>query len=183
MGFDVVTILLVIILVIIVWGLKKILEAIENSNARIEVSFNNKIQQLQCAIKYLKLDNLLNTSNEVANCKENICENEHFVQQFGYCKIVKITDKHSGEVTQVSYDEFGRKSSTQTYSGGVLRYAMEYEDDRLARGIEYGLGGEISFEYEYDEADEIAKKIEYIYGEDGKLDGRKETNYKEVKCI
>jgi len=183
MGFIAVAILLVIILVIIVLGFKKLLEAIEKSNTQMEVSFDNKIRQLQCAIKYLKLDNILSASNEVAKCKENICENEHFVQQFGYCKIVKITDKHSGEVTKVSYDEFGRKSSAQTYSGDILKYAMEYRDDRLIRGIEYEISGKVSFEYEYDEADEVAKKIEYIYKDDGEFECKKETNYKEAKCI
>jgi hypothetical protein len=144
-----------------------------NIKSKIESNFSNMLQ----LVNNLRLDNLINVSNEISKYKEGTYEDKHFLQEVGHCKIIKLTDKNNGEVTHVYYDENGEKSHTETFDKDVLKYAMKYENGKLKNGVELNQNGEILFEYFYDDAEEVSKKIEYIYDEKAKLVNKKETNY------
>ncbi|MGE4444904.1 MAG: hypothetical protein AB7E37_08055 [Candidatus Altimarinota bacterium] len=144
-----------------------------NIKSKLESNFMNMLQ----LVNNLRLDNLINVSNEIGKYKKGIYEDEHFLQEVGFCKIIKLTDKNSGEVTNVYYDENGDKSHTETYDKDTLKYAMKYENGKLKNGVEFNQNGEILFEYFYDDAEEISQKIEYIYDEKANILNKQETNY------
>lgn len=136
---------------------------IDNKN-QLENSFQNTVR----LVNNLRLDNLINVSNEIGKYKNGIVEDEYFLQEVGSCKIIKFTDKQSNEVTEVYYNESGEKSHTQTFLEDKLKYEMKYTDGKLSNGVEYNEQGQIIFAYEYDEAGEVSTKIEYAYDKSGK---------------
>lgn len=115
----------------------------------------------------LKLDNIINVSNEISKYKNCTLEDGYFLQEFTSCKIIRFTDKQTNETTEVFYNENGEKSYTETFIADKLKYKMYYSNDILSRGIEYNKNGQVIAEYEYDEAGEISKKLEYEYNNDG----------------
>lgn len=128
-------------------------------------------------VNNLRLDNLINLTNEIGKYKEGIYEDEHFLQEVGHCKIIKLTDKNTKEVTQVYYHANGEKAYTETFTNGKLKYTMKYENGKLITGTEFNEEGETLFEYFYDDAEEISKKIEYIYDKSNQLKDTIKTNY------
>lgn len=144
-----------------------------NIKNQLENSFQNTVR----LVNNLRLDNLINVSNEINKYRQGIYEDEHFLQEVGYCKIIKVTDKENGDITNVYYDENGEKSYTETFNDNILRYSMQYENNKLKVGTEFNSNGEISFEYIYDNMEEINKKIEYIYDSNLKLQEKIETNF------
>lgn len=144
-----------------------------NITSKVDSNFLNIVQ----LVNNLRLDNLINVTNEISKYKEGTYEDEHFLQEVGHCKIIKLTDKNSGEITNVYYDENGEKSHTETFDNDSLKYNMKYENGKLKSGVELNSDGEVLFEYIYDDAEEVSKKIEYVYEQDGSLKDKKETNY------
>jgi hypothetical protein len=143
-----------------------------NIKNQLENSFQNTVK----LVNHLRLDNLINVSNEISKYKQGIYEDEHFLQEIGYCKIIRLTDKKSGDVTNVNYDENGEKLFTETYNGDVKKYSMQYENNKLKIGKEFDSNGVISFEYFYDDMEEITKKIEYIYNSNFELQNKNEIS-------
>lgn len=149
----------------------------ERNNINLQTKLSNNFSNMVQLVNNLRLDNLINVSNEIGKYKEGIYEDDHFLQEVGHCKIIKITDKSSNEITNVYYDENGEKSHTETFDKDILKYMMKYQNGKLKNGIEFYKNGEILFEYIYDDAEEVSKKIEYIYDEKAQLKEKKETNY------
>lgn len=149
----------------------------EKVGITIQTKINNTFFNMVTLVNNLRLDNLINVSNEINKYKEGIYEDEHFLQEVGHCKIIKITDKESRDITYINYTDNGEKSYTETYHDNILKYSMKYENNKLKIGMEFDVNGEISFEYFYNEMEEIDKKIEYIYDNNLKLKDKKEINY------
>lgn len=149
----------------------------EKVGITIQTKINNTFFNMVTLVNNLRLDNLINVSNEINKYKEGIYEDEHFLQEVGHCKIIKITDKESQDITYINYTDNGEKSYTETYHDNILKYSMKYENNKLKIGMEFDVNGEISFEYFYNEMEEIDKKIEYIYDNNLKLKDKKEINY------
>ncbi|MEA2029618.1 MAG: hypothetical protein U9N49_11670 [Campylobacterota bacterium] len=145
---------------------------IDNKN-QLENSFQNTVR----LINNLRLDNLINVSNEIGKYKNGIVEDEYFLQEVGSCKIIKFTDKQSGEITEVYYNEDGEKSHTQTFLKDKLKYEMKYTNGILSHGVEYNEQGQVIFAYEYDEAGEVSTKIEYEYDKSGKQTEKSKIKY------
>lgn len=158
-------------------NIKKYSQNQDKNSINLQTALNSNFLNMIKLVNNLRLDNLINVSNEISKYKEGIYEDDHFLQVVGHCKIIKITDKKSGEITDVYYDENGEKSFTETFDKDLLKYTMKYENGKLRNGIEFNQNGEISFEYIYDDAEEISKKIEYIYDESTQLKEKKEINY------
>jgi hypothetical protein len=89
-------------------------------------------------------------------------EDKHFVQELGDYKILKIVDKATNEVTDITYEN-GLKKETRTFKDDHLKYATEYENGLLKKGFELDENGDILFEYEYNAIGEVATSIEYSY--------------------
>lgn len=158
-------------------NIKEISQNQEKNSINLQTKLNNDFTNIVQLVNNLRLDNLINVSNEIGKYKEGIYEDTHFLQEVGHCKIIRVTDKKSNEITNVYYDDKGEKSYTETFDSDKLKYTMKYENGKLRNGIELDKNGEILFEYIYDDAEEITKKIEYIYNEDTTLKEKKEKNY------
>ena len=144
-----------------------------NNKNQLENNFQNTVR----LVNNLRLDNLINVSNEIGKYKNGVVEDEHFLQEVGSCKIIKLTDKQSGEITEVYYNEDGEKSHTQTFLNNVLKYEMQYSNGVLSKGFEYNDEGQVIFAYGYDEAGEISTKIEYEYDNTGKQIEKSKIKY------
>lgn len=127
-------------------------------------------------ISTLKIDNLISITNEVNKYRQGILEDEFFIQEVGHCKVVKFTDKSNNDFTEVFYNDLGEKLYAETYSENKLKFLIKYQNDRIKEGIEFDKNGNEIFEYFYNEAEEISKKIEYEYDNNGKRI-KKEINY------
>ena len=58
----------------------------------------------------------------------------------------------------------------------VIYGGIKYQNDKIKDGIEFDKDGNVIFEYFYNEAEEISKKIEYEYHNNGKRI-KEEVNY------
>lgn len=157
------------------------IEALEKEQTT--VSFKNKqdnlsnIEQLTSLINSLRINNLVELTNELAKHQELAVETDEFIKKLGDCKILKLEDKHSGQVTQIYYDD-GIKRSSDTFAGDVLKYQMFYNaSGKAEKGLELDTKGNVIFEYIYDDAGEINKKIESLYDESGSKTGQEEKSY------
>jgi molybdopterin converting factor small subunit len=147
------------------------------------VAFKNKqdnlsnIEQLTSLINSVRVSNLVELTNELAKHQELTIETDEFLKQLGDCKVLKLEDKHSGQVTQIYYDD-GIKRSSDTFAGDVLKYQMFYNaSGKAEKGLELDTKGNVIFEYIYDDAGEISKKIESLYDESGSKTGQEEKSY------
>ncbi|SQH74111.1 Methyl-accepting chemotaxis protein [Shewanella benthica] len=153
--------------------------AIQDAQAELEkdanqLMFTHKQQQLSNLetlsglIQNLRVQNLVELTNELAQHTELQVDTLDFVKHLGECKVVKIEDKHTGQVTQVYYEN-GIKHSSDTLQGEQLKYQMFYDHEgKLVKGIEYGDDQRVIFEYLYDAAGEISQRLEYGYDANGK---------------
>lgn len=57
-----------------------------------------------------------------------------------------------------------------------MKFLIKYQNDKIKDGIEFDKDGNVIFEYFYNEAEEISKKIEYEYHNNGKRI-KEEVNY------
>lgn len=149
----------------------------EENKVILDTKLNNNLSNIISIVNNLRLNNLINVSNEIGKYRNGIYEDTHFIQEVGHCKIFKLTDKTTGEITNIHYDENGEKLYTETYVDDILQYKMNYRNKKLKNGIEFNKNGNVLFEYFYDEAEEISKKLEYIYDEEFNLTETQETNY------
>lgn len=149
----------------------------EKNIINIKNDLENNFYNIVQLVNNLRLDNLINVNNEINKYREGIYEDDHFLQEVGHCKIIKITDKNSNEVTNVYYDDYGNKSITETFCDGLFKYKMEYANNKLKKGFEIDSNGNTVFEYCYNDAEEVSKKVEYIYDTNSNLLETKETNF------
>lgn len=127
----------------------------------------SNLETMSSLIQNLRVQNLVELTNELAQHTELTLDTQDFVKHLGECKVVKIEDKHSGQVTQVYYEN-GIKHSSDTLQGEQLKYQMFYDQEgRLAKGVEYDADQQVSFEYFYDGAGEVNQRVEYVYDADG----------------
>jgi hypothetical protein len=135
------------------------------------------LAQLSSLVQTLRIENIVEITNELSKHNELKVETPDFIKHLGDCKVLKIEDAHSGQVTQVFYEN-GIKRSTDTFAGENLKYQMFYDETGKAqRGIELDTDGKTTFEYTYDDAGEICKRIEFNYDEAGQESNQIEKSY------
>lgn len=132
-------------------------------------SFSNRQQQLSnfeqltSLVQTLRIDNAVELTNALCKHQELKVNTDDFVKYLGDCKVMKIEDKLTGQYTLITYEN-GLKTSTSTYAEESLKYQMFFDESGKAeRGIELNAQGEIAFEYYYDKAGEVSKRIEFVY--------------------
>ena len=143
-----------------------------NVGTKLENYFTN----ITKIISTLKIDNLISITNEINKYRQGVLEDEFFLQEVGHCKIIKFTDKSNNDFTEVFYNDSGEKLYAETYSEDKLKFLIKYQNDKIKDGIEFDKDGNVIFEYFYNEAEEISKKIEYEYHNNGKRI-KEEVNY------
>lgn len=143
-----------------------------NLGTKLENYFTN----ISKIISTLKIDNLISITNEINKYRQGVLEDEFFLQEVGHCKIIKFTDKSNNDFTEVFYNDSGEKLYAETYSEDKLKFLIKYQNDKIKDGIEFDKDGNVIFEYFYNEAEEISKKIEYEYHNNGKRI-KEEVNY------
>ncbi len=149
----------------------------QDKNAiNVGTKLDNYFTNITKIISTLKIDNLISITNEVNKYRQGILEDEFFLQEVGHCKIIKFTDKSNNDFTEVFYNDSGEKLYAETYSEDKLKFLIKYQNDKIKDGIEFDKDGNVIFEYFYNEAEEISKKIEYEYHNNGKRI-KEEVNY------
>ncbi|QQX81375.1 hypothetical protein JK628_05790 [Shewanella sp. KX20019] len=137
----------------------------------------SNLAQLSSLVKTLRIENVIELTNELGKHNELKVETSDFIKHLGDCKVLKIEDIHSGQITQVYYEN-GIKRSTDTFAGKNLKYQMFYDaTGKAQRGIELDSEGNTTFEYIYDDAGEISKRIEFSYDGTGKKSKQIEKTY------
>lgn len=134
-------------------------------------------EQLTKQLNTLRIENIVEMTNELGKHNELKVDSDDFIKHLGDCKVVKIEDKHTGQVTQVYYEN-GVKRSTDTFAGEELKYQMFYNEfGKAERGVELNNQGNIAFEYIYDDAGEVSKRVEYAYDELDNETDKQEVSY------
>jgi|GEM_PF-3293702 len=152
---------------------KKVEEQTINTKNKFDSNFHNTIK----IINNLRLDNLINVSNEIQKYTSMTISDENFIKELGHCKVLRVTDKATNDITDVFYEN-GIKTHTETLNDGILKYSMQYNENGLqTEGLEYNDQGDVSFAYEYDLAGEVTTKIEYQYDTSGQLLDTTQTQY------
>jgi len=156
------------------------LENYIKSQDKITINLGTKLENyftnITKIISTLKIDNLISITNEINKYRQGVLEDEFFLQEVGHCKIIKFTDKSNNDFTEVFYNDSGEKLYAETYSEDKLKFLIKYQNDKIKDGIEFDKDGNVIFEYFYNEAEEISKKIEYEYHNNGKRI-KEEVNY------
>ena len=149
----------------------------QDKNAiNLGTKLDNYFTNITKIISTLKIDNLISITNEINKYRQGVLEDEFFLQEVGHCKIIKFTDKSNNDFTEVFYNDSGEKLYAETYSEDKLKFLIKYQNDKIKDGIEFDKDGNVIFEYFYNEAEEISKKIEYEYHNNGKRI-KEEVNY------
>lgn len=134
----------------------------EKTSIDIKNKINTQFERILQTVNSLKIENYIEINNMINKYKKLEVEDAHFIQELGDYKIVRIVDKATNEVTDITYEN-GVKKETRTFQNDLLKYATEYENGVLNKGFEFDLNGDILFEYEYNAIGEIATSIEYGY--------------------
>tara|TARA_B100000700_G_C15051492_1_gene860521 strand:+ start:190 stop:978 length:789 start_codon:yes stop_codon:yes gene_type:complete len=135
------------------------------------------IEQLTNLIQTLRLNNLVELTNEVARHQDLKIENEEFVKRLGDCKVTRIEDKYSGQITQIYYEN-NIKRSSDTFAGDSLKYQMFYNaSGQPERGLEFNSEGQTIFEYLYDETGEVESQNAFEYDDKGNQVNKEHTSY------
>jgi hypothetical protein len=156
-----------------------------NNLSRSDTAFDAEINSIGIGLKTFicdksysneKVAEFNSLSNEINKYRQGVLEDEFFLQEVGHCKIIKFTDKSNNDFTEVFYNDSGEKLYAETYSEDKLKFLIKYQNDKIKDGIEFDKDGNVIFEYFYNEAEEISKKIEYEYHNNGKRI-KEEVNY------
>ncbi|SDJ52838.1 hypothetical protein SAMN04488540_10982 [Ferrimonas sediminum] len=119
------------------------------------------IEQLSGVIQALKIENAIELTNGLASGKELKVETADFIKHLGDCKVTRMEDKASNQVTEIIYNE-GKKVASQTFADGLLKYQMTFDSDgKLTKGEEFDDQGNMVFEYQYNAAGEITNRIDF----------------------
>jgi len=137
----------------------------------------SNLEQLSSFVNTLRINNLIELTNALAKHQALSVETEDFIKVLGDCKVLTLKDKHSGQTTEIHYEN-GIKVSSDTFADDTLKYQMFYsESGNAEKGVELDANGNIIFEYLYDDAGEISKKIESEYDQAGNKINQKEKIY------
>jgi ribosomal protein L29 len=136
--------------------------AFEKTSIDIKNKINTQFEHILQTVNSLKIENYIEVNNMLNKYRKLEVEDKHFVQELGDYKILKIVDKATNEVTDITYEN-GLKKETRTFKNELPKYATEYENGVLKRGFELDDNGDILFEYEYNAIGEVATSIEYSY--------------------
>ncbi|QFR49386.1 hypothetical protein FJR48_06460 [Sulfurimonas lithotrophica] len=146
---------------------------VENLQSNIDSSF----VATQKSLQHIRLDNIINFHTELAKYKNGIYEDDHFIQEVGECKVLKLVDKKTNETTNIYY-EGGIKNFTETFADNCIKHKMYYsKDGSLLKGEDFNKAGSLVFSYQYDEAGEISSKTEYIYDDNNNIIDEITTKY------
>lgn len=160
-------------------NLKEQLITLKQLNERSEFigkqSMTSLLEQITTQVQKLRADNLVSLTNELAKHQELEISTDDFIKKLGDCKVTQIEDKHTGQVTHIHYENNVKRRS-DTFSGTKLKYQMIFsEDGKPSVGTEFDNAGNTIFEYTYDDAGEINKRVETIYDHTGKQAEQLET--------
>lgn len=122
----------------------------------------------QKQINHTRLSNIIHFAAEIAKYRNGVYEDQYFIQEVGECKIFKITDKKTQEVSNIYYEN-NLKSFTETFLDNKLKHKMYYDKGLLATAEDFDKNGNLAASYEYDEAGEITSKTEYEYDDNGDI--------------
>ncbi|WP_371377693.1 hypothetical protein [Thalassotalea aquiviva] len=148
-------------------AIQKLQESNKTLSFERKQDWHSGLEQLTSLIASLRIENLIEITNELAKHQELSVDTDEFTKQLGDCKVLKITDKHSGQVTEVFYEN-GIKRSSDTFDGDLLKYQMFFnEDGKPEKGLEFDKQERIIFEYLYDDAGEIHQRTDVTYDENG----------------
>lgn len=137
----------------------------------------SNFEQLTNQVQKLRIENAIELTNALCKHQELQVTTDAFIKHLGECKVLKIEDKLTGQFTLVSYEN-DKKISTSTYSENLLKYQMFFDESEQAeRGVELNSHGEIIFEYHYDKAGEINKRVEFIYNNENEVPQKIEKIY------
>ncbi|MGY2573851.1 chemotaxis protein [Vibrio sp. C8] len=162
-------------------NLKEQLMTLKQLNERSEFtskqSMTSLLEQITTQVQKLRADNLVSLINELAKHQELEISTDDFIKKLGDCKVTQIEDKHTGQVTHIHYQNNVKRRS-DTFSGSKLKYQMIFnEDGKPSVGTEFDNAGNTIFEYTYDDAGEINKRVETIYDHTGKQAEQLETTF------
>ncbi len=145
--------------------LKSVSQSMDFNQQQAKLSL---LEQLTSQLQSLRTDNLVSLTNELAKHQELRIENDDFVKQLGDCKVTKIKDKHSGQISHLIYQD-GLKQRSDTYAEEQLKYQMHFDETgKPQQGLEFDEQGNCIFEYHYNAAGEIEQRIENRFDESGK---------------
>ncbi|TKB52748.1 hypothetical protein [Ferrimonas aestuarii] len=114
-------------------------------------------------VQQIRINNMAELSNELAKHQELTVESEDAIKYLGECKVTRIEDKHTNQVTKIAYHE-GKQSKLETFENNKLKYEMIFDDRQSPKvGTEYDESGREIFSYHYNAAGEISQRIEYTY--------------------
>ncbi|WP_373002030.1 hypothetical protein [Sulfurimonas sp.] len=143
----------------------------------IKANLGTYTTNIQRQINHARLDNIISFSNEISKYKNGIEEDEYFLKEVNECKIYRMTDKTTNEVTNIYYKD-GLKSYTETFLEHKLIHKLYYSAENvLEKGEDYGNNGELLVDYQYDEAGEISQKTEYEYDNESNIINKIEMKY------
>lgn len=155
-------------------GLKQLGERSEFAGKQ---SSQATLEQLTAQIQRLRTDNLVSLTNELAQHQDLQLVTDDFIKTLGECKVTQIEDKHSGQMTRIYYEQ-NIKRRSDTFAGELLKYQMVFnEDGKPSVGREFDAKGNLVFEYTYDEAGEISKRVETKYDRSGQQASQLEVAY------
>lgn len=155
-------------------SITKLLSEQTKEQRKIAFDTNQKqlsnFENLSSILQSIRVDNLIELTNELAKHKDLTVESEDFVKKLGDCKVLTIEDKFTGQITNVFYEN-GIKRSTDTFSGEHLKYQMYFDDaGKPQKGVEFDLDGNVIFEYLYDGAGEVQSRVEHVRNEHGTVE-------------
>jgi len=160
--------------------LKEKQNTIYDQNNDNYTNINNYLLSNQVEITHkidmIRLSNFINVTNEISKYKNGIEENDNFIKEIGFGKVVQIINKEDNEITKISYLNDNEYES-KIFVNDIIKYLMQYENNTLVKSSEYDKNHNIIFDYAYNEAGEITSKIEYIYDKNNKQIDKIETKY------
>ncbi|WGV98563.1 chemotaxis protein [Vibrio sp. YMD68] len=155
-------------------GLKQLGERSEFAGKQ---SSRAMLEQLTAQIQRLRADNLVSLTNELAQHQDLKLVTDDFIKTLGECKVTHIEDKHSGQMTNIYYEQ-NIKRRSDTFAGELLKYQMLFnKDGKPSVGREFDTMGNLVFEYTYDDAGEISKRVETTYDCSGQQSSQSEVAY------
>ena len=152
-------------------------DCIQNGTAELKSTHEQHLSQLLSFISSLRIENIADLTNALVQKNGLQVETNDMVQFFDDCKVSKALDKNTGQLTTFIYTN-GIKSLSETFADGKLKYQMEFSSlGKPIKGTELNDEGNLVFEYHYDEAGEILKRLDFTYDSIGEKRKSIEVNY------
>ncbi|WP_160064999.1 hypothetical protein [Psychromonas sp. L1A2] len=118
-------------------------------------------EQIASNVQSMKIENAIDLTNKLTEGRDLKVETKDFIKHLGGCKVTKIEDKAANQKTEIIYKD-GLKVASETYANNKLKYIMSYDKNgKLSKGEEFCDQGKLAFEYQYNEAGEVSKRIDH----------------------